>query len=224
MPHDYIPDPDAEFEEWFARFLEYCVAHKVELGLSDGDLLEIQTSKITWSLAYSNYQVAHNAAAASTETKEEKRDAGEATIRKFVKIIQARPGVSDASRENLGITVRDTTLTPQSEDVVRTTPAPRLELDWSKRGQVIVHFGPNPGNERENGLPQGIKGAKLWFCYGVPTDANAVWTWLADDTHSPYLHAVPSGTTLTITYRAQYFDRRMRLGPFGDPVTATITV
>jgi hypothetical protein len=29
---------------------------------------------------------------------------------------------------------------------------------------------------------------------------------------------------LTITYRAQYFDRRMRLGPMGDPVTATITV
>jgi hypothetical protein len=69
MPHDYIPDPDAEFEEWFARFLEYCVAHKVELGLSDADLLEIQTAKITWSLAYSNYQAAQNAAKGATETK-----------------------------------------------------------------------------------------------------------------------------------------------------------
>jgi hypothetical protein len=28
---------------------------------------------------------------------------------------------------------------------------------------------------------------------------------------------------LTVTYRAQYFDRRMRLGTFSDPVTATIT-
>ena len=221
MP-DYIPKPDAEFEEWFAGFLAYCVAHKVELGLSDADILEIQVAKVTWSVAYSQHLAAQNAAEGATETKEEKRDAGEATIRKFVKIIQARPGVSDANREGLGITVRDTTLTPLSEDVVRTTPAPRIELDWSKRGQVIVHFGPNPGNERENGLPQGIKGAKLWFCYGLPTEASA-WQWLADDTHSPYLHAVP-GQSLTITYRAQYFDRRMRLGPFGDPVTATITV
>jgi len=219
---DYIPKPDAEFEEWFAGFLAYCVAHKVELGLSDADILEIQVAKVTWSVAYSQHLAAQNAAEGATETKEEKRDAGEATIRKFVKIIQARPGVSDANREGLGITVRDTTLTPLSEDVVRTTPAPRIELDWSKRGQVIVHFGPNPGNERENGLPQGIKGAKLWFCYGLPTEASA-WQWLADDTHSPYLHAVP-GQSLTITYRAQYFDRRMRLGPFGDPVTATITV
>ena len=221
MP-DYLPAPDAEFEEWFAGFLAYCVAHKVELGLSDADILEIQVAKVTWSVAYSQHLAAQNAAEGATETKEEKRDAGEATIRKFVKIIQARPGVSDANREGLGITVRDTTLTPLSEDVVRTTPAPRIELDWSKRGQVIVHFGPNPGNERENGLPQGIKGAKLWFCYGLPTEASA-WQWLADDTHSPYLHAVP-GQSLTITYRAQYFDRRMRLGPFGDPVTATITV
>jgi len=220
---DYLPAPDAEFEEWFAGFLAYCVAHKVELGLSDADILEIQVAKVTWSVAYSQHLAAQNAAEGATETKEEKRDLGEATIRKFVKIIQARPGVSDANREGLGITVRDTTLTPQSEDIVRTTPAPRIELDWSKRGQIIVHFGPNPGNERDNGLPQGIKGAKLWFCYGIPTDASA-WQWLADDTHSPYLHAVPTGTPLTITYRAQYFDRRMRLGPFGDPVTATITV
>jgi len=221
---DYIPKPDAEFEEWFAGFLAYCVAHQAELGLTPADILEIQVAKVTWSVAYSQHLAAQNAAEGATETKEEKRDTGEAVIRKFVKIIQARPGVSDANREGLGITVRDTTLTPLSEDIVRTTPAPRLELDWSKRGQVIIHFGPNPGDERNNGLPQGIKGAKLWFCYGVPTDANAVWTWLADDTHSPYLHAVPSGTSLTITYRAQYFDRRMRLGPFGDPVTATITV
>jgi hypothetical protein len=141
-----------------------------------------------------------------------------------VKIIQARPGVTDANREGLGITVRDMTLTPQSEDVVRTTPAPRIELDWSKRGQVIVHFGPNPGDERNNGLPQGIKGAKLWFYFGAsPTDA-AAWQWLADDTNSPYTHIVPTGAALTVTYRAQYFDRRMRLGPFGDPATATITV
>jgi len=220
---DYIPKPDAEFEEWFAGFLAYCVAHKVELGLSDADILEIQVAKVTWSVAYSQHLAAQNAAEGATETKEEKRDTGEAVIRKFVKIIQARPGVSDANREGLGITVRDTTLTPQSEDIVRTTPAPRLELDWSKRGQVIIHFGPNPGDERNNGLPQGIKGAKLWFCYGVATDA-AAWQWLADDTNSPYTHIVPTGTPLTITYRAQYFDRRMRLGPFGDPVTATITV
>jgi len=222
MP-DYIPAPDAEFEEWFAGFLAYCVAHKVELGLSDADILEIQVSKTTWSVAYSQHLAAQNAAQGATETKEEKRDAGEAVIRKFVKIIQARPGVSDANREGLGVTVRDTTLTPLSEDIVRTTPAPTLKPDWSHRGQVIVHFGPNPGDERNNGLPPGIKGAKLWYYFGTgPADA-AAWVWLADDTHSPYLHIVPTGTALTVTYRAQYFDRRMRLGPMGDPVTVTIT-
>ena len=223
MP-DYLPTRDAEFEEWFARFLEYCVAHQAELGLTPADILEIQGAKIAFSLAYSNQQATQNAAQAATETKEEKRDAGEATIRKFVKIIQARPGVTDANREGLGITVRDTKPTPQSEDVVHDTPAPRIEPDWSKRGEVLLHVGPNPGNERNNGLPTGIAGFKLWYAMGgVPADA-AAWQWLADDTASPHRHLVPSGTPLTITYRAQYFDRRMRLGPFGDPVTVTITV
>jgi len=27
-----------------------------------------------------------------------------------------------------------------------------------------------------------------------------------------------------VAYRAQYFDRKMRVGAFGDPVTATVTV
>lgn len=223
MP-DYLPTRDADFDEWFARFLQYCVDHAAELGLTPADLLEIQGAKIAFSLAYSNYQVAHNAAAAATETKEEKRDAGEATIRKFVKIIQARPGVSDANREGLGVTVRDTKPTPQSEDVVHDTPAPRIEPDWSKRGEVLLHVGPNPGNEGRNGLPLGIAGFKIWYVMGTAPSDALPWQWLADDTHSPHRHLVPSGTPLTITYRAQYFDRRMRLGPFGDPVTVTITV
>jgi len=50
------------------------------------------------------------------------------------------------------------------------------------------------------------------------------WRWLADDTNSPYTHIIGGAEPVTIAYRAQYFDRRMRLGPFGDPVVVAISV
>jgi len=47
---------------------------------------------------------------------------------------------------------------------------------------------------------------------------------VADDTNSPYVHTIASATPVTIAHRAQYFNTRMRTGPFSDPAIATITV
>jgi hypothetical protein len=48
------------------------------------------------------------------------------------------------------------------------------------------------------------------------------WKWLTDDTCSPYLHVhrVPG----TVFYRAQYIDRKLRLGPLGQSVSASVTL
>jgi len=66
---------------------------------------------------------------------------------------------------------------------------------------------------------------RLQFYIGVVTpgtDVNALpWQWLADDTHSPYLHILNG--PVTVSYRAQYIDRNLHLGVLCDPVTVTIT-
>ena len=102
-------------------------------------------------------------------------------------------------------------------------PAPLIRLDWSERGRILIHFGPDPGNERINKLPAGMRGAKIWWHTGAGA-AQDNWNWLADDSSSPYLH-VPVGIALpdTLWYRVQYFHRRMNLGPFSDPATASVT-
>lgn len=101
---------------------------------------------------------------------------------------------------------------------------PLLKLDWSTRGRVVVHFGPDPGNEQRNAMPTGMRGAKIW-CHvgGIPAEESE-WQWLADDTSSPYTHIVLGGQAVTIAYRVQYIDRHLRTGPFSDPALATVTV
>jgi hypothetical protein len=57
---------------------------------------------------------------------------------------------------------------------------------------------------------------------GPGNDPNAMaWQWLADDSHSPYLHILNG--PVTVSYRAQYIDRNLHLGVFCDPVTVAVT-
>lgn len=221
---DYIPRPDSSFDEWARNFSEYCDDNAADLGLSHDDEDAIQEASNTWRTAYQEHQTARNAARGAAESKNEARDAAEEVFRRYTKIVQARPETTDAQREALRITVPDRTLTTLSAGMVLTTPPPLLSVDHSQRGQTIIHFGPNPSNERENALPQGMRGAKIWYHIGGVPQNEDDWRWLADDTNSPYTHIIGGAEPVTIAYRAQYFDRRMRLGPFGDPVVVTISV
>jgi len=221
----YIPDRDGDFDVWFQNYQQYAVANAVALGLTPAQALEIQTAKINWSLGYSNLISARNAYQAAQEIKDEKREAGETVIRKITGIVQKRPETTDAQREGLGITVPDRQPTPLDPEAIRHIAPPILLPDFSQRGQVTIHFGPNPQDEHKNALPEIARAVRLQFYIGVVTpgtDVNALpWQWLADDTHSPYLHILNG--PVTVSYRAQYIDLNLHLGTLCDPVTVTIT-
>ncbi|MBN1560379.1 hypothetical protein JW998_09025 [candidate division KSB1 bacterium] len=224
MAEDYIPRPDAEFDEWLANFNTYLQAHGAEVGLSEAQLLEIASANTNWHDAYTAQLAAQATARGWTTTKNENKSDAMALARELTRIIQANPGATDAQRRELRITVADEKPTDsEGMRLASAIAAPLIRLDWSQRGQITIHFGPNPANERENGLPRGMKGAKLWYALGGIPASEDDWRWLADDTNSPYTHILASGQSGTIAYRAQYFDARMNLGPMSDPATATVT-
>ena len=223
---NYIPRPDPEFEAWFARFLEYAVANAAALGLTPADLLEIQAGKATWSVAYANYQTAQNAAKASTQTKQERRDAAEEMLRKFVKMIQARPGTTDAQRAGLGVTIPDRVPTPTDPEAIRRISPPEMELDYSKPQQVTVHAGPYPKDERQNGFKKPATGFELEKIDGVipPGTENIealAWQHVGNYPHSPALVII--GHAATVTFRARYVDHLNHVGPWGPPESCSVT-
>jgi len=221
---DYIPASDSLFDEWARKFSETSGTYAAELGLSPGDVTTIEDAYNDWQLGYVSHQNARNAARGATEHKDEQRDGAEEVFRRFTRIIQARPETTDSHREALGISVPDTTKTLLAAEMVLANEPPLLLVDHSLRGQTTIHFGPNPSNERENPLPQGMRGAKIWYHIGGLPESDDEWKWLADDTNSPYTHIIGGNEPVSVAYRAQYFDRRMRIGPFGDPVVVTISV
>jgi hypothetical protein len=226
MGGNYIPAPDPEFEAWFARFLEYAVANAAALGLTPADILEIQAGKAAWSVAYANYQTAQNAAKASTQTKQEKRDAAEVMLRKFVKMIQARPGTTDAQRAGLGVTVPDRVPTPTDPEAIRRLSPPEMELDYSKPQQVTVHAGPEPKNERRNAFPYPATAVELEKIEGaVPSGTENLdalpWQHVGIFPHSPALVVI--GRSAVVTFRARYVDQLNHVGTWGPPESCSVT-
>lgn len=241
MAKRYIPDPDAEFDEWLQNFSNQVQQIGPQVGLLQSEIDALVKAAADWVAGYQAHIVARNAAHAAKQTKDGLHDNAETISRRVTRQLQANPQLTDAQRSMLGITVPDLKPTPQSPEYVLGLTPPLIALDFSIRGQIAIHHGTNPENERENAKPDGIAGVKIWFHVVSPRPQVAKestaskflmsldyqdwheWNFLADDTNSPYIHVIETTVPITIDYKAQWFDNSMRLGAFGDPVRATVT-
>jgi hypothetical protein len=217
MP-DYIPREDAQFDEWFRNFSANISAIATPLGVTPALITAVTTAYANWQLSYTAHQTAHNAAQAAAEIKDESRASAKEAVRPVAGMLQKNPGLTDAQRETLGITVPDKNPTPTSPEYVANLAPPILLLDWSQRGQVLVHFGVNPSNEKRNAKPTDIAGAKIWYRI-----ESGPWQFVADDTNSPYTHNLAITEPANVEYRAQWFDKKGRTGPFSESAKCTVS-
>lgn len=219
----YIPDSDAKFDEWMDNFARYIAENGEAMGLSEEQIGRVQDVNTNWHNGYTTHIESQAKAKADTATKKSLHDIAEQTARATVRLIQALPGVTDAQKLKMLLNVPDDTRTVASETDILTLKTPLVHIEFGQRGLAIIHFGPNPQNERQNGKPEGVAGFKIQYAIGGVPETEDGWRYLDDDTASPYVHKVASPVPVTIAYRVAYFDRQMRLGPWSDPVTVTIT-
>ena len=226
MPRYYIPARDSDFEAWYVNYLQYAAANAAALGLSPAQVLDLQTAKINWSLSWNNSTAADAAAQAATAMKDQRRQEAEKVIQLTTNYIQSRPQTTDAQRQALGVTVPDREPTPTDPTAITRVNPPLLWGDTSKPRVLTLHFGTEPQNERRNAKPPEAYGARLWMAEGGapsgPGGWDALpWQWMGDDTHPPYTFNPGRGGTFS--FRAQWFDRLMNLGPLGDPITVSLS-
>jgi hypothetical protein len=217
--HDYIPKHDSEFIAWLRGFVAYVQTHAGELSVPPGKVAEQVANLTAMVAAYEEHLRLHQAAKGAFEEKARLRKETEKLVRGLAQVLQVRPETTDAQREGLGLRVPDRIRTAPSPDAVRLMTGPNILLDWSQRCQVAVHAGPNPGKEHENAMPEGILGVNIYVRAG-----EGPWTFVAAVTNSPFVYLVPTSVPVTLTFRACYFDSRMRPGPFGESATCTVSV
>jgi hypothetical protein len=220
---EYMPSTKADFELWQVNFVTKVVATPAAYGLTPAEVVNLAAYSTAWQTSLAALTVAQNASKGAAQTNDEDMDALESEMRSLTKRIQARPATTDAQRQELGITVPDLTRTPLSDQIVLTTPPPVIQAKCTGSKTVRIDWYPTQAPGESEALPQGIDGVNIWVAEGgIPSDESQ-WRFLAMDTNSPYVHNVANDVTVTLAYKAQWFDRRKRMGPFCDPVVVAVT-
>ena len=200
---DFIPRADPDFIAWSTNFFTVLNGNLAAVGLGESDVEPLQDVSAGLAAAYTD-QIAKVAAAnAAVELKKTRRAAYEPTLRALVRRIQAHPGMTDSLRAQLKITVPTRTRTRRGVGA----EVPGLVLDL-KAGQVVVHFGTNPGDEQTNGKPAWAAGCNVYRKKAGET----AFALLAFDTASPYVDSV-TGAAANYAYKAAY--RGVREGDEG---------
>ena len=220
---DFISKPDGVFHPWLINFCDRIIATPAAYGVLPADLADLQSVYTDWLTDYPAHITAQTTSFAAAEKKDDTRDEAESVARRITKLIQARKATTNAQREELGITVADTTKTPLSEQIVLTEPPPIIEAKCTGSKTVRIDWYPTQAPGESEALPHGIDGVNIWVAEGgIPSDESQ-WRFLAMDTNSPYIHNVGNDSTVTMAYKAQWFDRRKRMGPFGSPIVCAVT-
>jgi len=221
---DYIPAANEAFELWLNNFSQQLNVHGAAVGATPAEILEFMSAYSRFhpeNLIAAMNKNAYEAAVAARDA--DRSETIEPRLREFVQRIQHAPGMTDAIRRSLGITVRDETPTVQSEKAIEGVGPPLFMVDVGQAKRAMLFFGPNPMNAAHNGLPAGMRGVRIWYHTGKgepPEEKD--WVFLDEDNRSPYTHVTMNSEPLTITYRVAYVDRHNRIGATCAPVTVTI--
>lgn len=217
---DFVPNRDADIGPWVTNLENTVKLAPANYGLVAADVVPLTNALATWNTDFP----AHLAGQATAASLKQAKDATLAilidAVRTLVRKMVGSGMLSPAEAADLQLTVPD----PEPTPVGAPTETPLLRLRFGDRGRIASHFGPNPDDESNNGLPEGAVGAVIQFVEGAGPPANEDdWNWLGNDSNSPYVHNVGGTTPRTFTYRCAYINRKNEQGPWSAPQTATST-
>ena len=247
MPRDFLPTPDAALDLWIRNFSGQLGTDGKTLGFSVDEVDAVANASNSYTAAFEQSRTANDAAKSATASKRENRQAAVDLVRPYARRLQAHPGMTDPVRGRFGLTMLDSPAAAGARAGSNASrirdDTPLVELDFGTRGQITVHFGPNPGNKNRNGLPRNAIGAVIQTIHLSPAEPVAGlenlsgWQWLDNTTASPYVHTLTAGGVVSVgvnasavagasrvlAYRVAYLYRRARRGPWSAATQAAVT-
>ena len=104
---DYIPSKEGDIVPWTENFVQVASTNAAALGLATVDITALKTKNADYATGL-NIAISKQAESkAATESKNIKKDAVIDTIRILARQVQAKPGVSDNLKSQLGLNIPD---------------------------------------------------------------------------------------------------------------------
>jgi hypothetical protein len=215
--YSYLPNRDADLLGWASAASETISGDPESFGLSAEIAEGFAAAVQAFASAMVNCEPGvRNAMAVSIKNK--KKELLKKSARSWASIVGGTPGVTDAQRHQLGLTVRRA-MSP----VAGPTSAPVMQIDKVDGRVVRVRLrGESTGLLR--GRPIGTRGAAVYSHAGAtpPVDLSE-WT-LVRSTGKTLLNvtfdaSLPPGATVWLM--AAWIGTRLQLGPACRPVSVT---
>ena len=220
MAGDYIPAPDADFDNWQANTLiPYIAANKVALGVSDATVTALTGGQTAWAAAYAAHQSATATASSKRQDKDDARADYTALIRSTVGQMQKNPAVTDTQRAAMQITVPSGTHTPAPVPTTR----PVGTVDTSQRLAHKIEFR-DEATPTSRAKPAGVAYCELWLFVGTtaPSGPDAMHLQGVDKS-TPYLMEFDSTDGgKTAFWALRWVNTRGEHGPWSATVSGTI--
>jgi hypothetical protein len=154
--NDYLPQKEGDLTPWTENFIAVANANLATLGLVAADISAITTKKSDYALALNNAISLAASAKAATEKKNFVRDYLKDNIRLLTRQIQARPGVPDSLKVQLGIKTMDPTPAPSGPQIptelsLEIIAGGQIYLKWNRNGNpqntiFIIEASPSVGS------------------------------------------------------------------------------
>lgn len=215
MPNGYIPYRAAELVAWAANLNDTAGIDPSRYFLSGEQGASIVTSFSTLQEAYARATNGPTRGPVATAEKNIARDAFLALVRPLIGIVQRQPGMNDALRQELRITVPNVPPTP----IGPPTVMPRLGVARVSGRLVFLELRRQDGNTRRK--PAGVRSARLYSFVGeTPPSGLEAWTFQGSttksDTQITLAQSVVPGSMVWVT--GQWMSPTDEPGPACAPV------
>ncbi len=216
---DYIPRSTSALLEFADNFISKISGNEAAYGLTAGDTAALTTLRDKLQASYDENNSVQIEARTAKEKKDFDHKSLETKTRETAQRVQTFPGTDDAMRQDLQITVKDTTPSSIGEPVTR--PVAEVNIDAPLR-HTITFYDEGGGGK---GKPEGVKGAEIWCkTGGEATLDEDDYRYLGTDTASPYLaiHKAENAGQKA-HYLLRWVNPKNEPGAWSNPVSATIT-
>ena len=138
---DYMPTKDGDLVPWTENFITVANANIGALGIVVGDITTLTTKKTDYAGGLNNAIAKQAEAKGATDAKNIKKAALQDNIRMLARQIQAKPGVPDNLKVQLGLTGNDPTPSPTnpippSDLTMEMMSVSTTRLKWNRNGNA----------------------------------------------------------------------------------------
>lgn len=138
---DYFPSKEGEIVPWIENFVQVANANAAALGLGTTDITALKTLNGDLAGKLNTAIAKQSESKAATEAKNITKDKTIDVVRSMVRQVQAKPGVPDNLKAQLGITIPSPSPTPSV-----LYPPKDLSAEMTSGGLCLMKWNRNSNN------------------------------------------------------------------------------